>query len=165
MLEKNADLEALVDYLATDLDTAQLHVRGLTRVVDHLRQQRRTAVLGDHLQLTRIRELEQELRHDRAAWQSVEQSMLAKIKALEMELSDAYRKSYSRDASTPPTTQEQPKEQNPHDDPTLLQVDRHASRVHSTTRCNNFVDTKSSRPERCTQATSALWLSSVACSS
>ena len=78
LLEKNADLEALVDYLATDLDTAQLHVRGLTRVVDHLRQQRRTAVLGDpHMQLTRIRELEQELHHDRAAWQSVEQSMLA----------------------------------------------------------------------------------------
>ena len=47
-----------------------------------------------------------------------------KIEALEMELSDAYKKSYSRDAPTPPTTQEQPKEQNPHDDPTLLQVDK-----------------------------------------
>ncbi|CAK4725876.1 unnamed protein product, partial [Aphanomyces euteiches] len=88
---------------------------------DTLREQRKTAVLEVNAALTRIKELEEKLRHDRAAHQAVQDSFQATIDALQSELRNAYKKKMP---TLPEKTNEEFK--NDEDDPrlALLQLDK-----------------------------------------
>ncbi|KAG9406492.1 hypothetical protein AC1031_002811 [Aphanomyces cochlioides] len=133
LLEKNEDLEAQVDRLGTDLDRARFQQREAAMEADTLREQRKTAVLELNAALTRIKELEDQLRHDRAACQAVQDSFLATIDALQSELRNAYKKKIP----TLPETKQEHKKKPDEDDPrlALLQVDktRLEGRVEKTT--------------------------------
>ncbi|KAG9406453.1 hypothetical protein AC1031_002772 [Aphanomyces cochlioides] len=122
LLEKNEDLEAQVDRLGTDLDRARFQQREAAMEADTLREQRKTAVLELNAALTRIKELEDQLRHDRAACQAVQDSFLATIDALQSELRNAYKKKIP----TLPETKQEHKKKPDEDDPrlALLQVDK-----------------------------------------
>ncbi|KAF0743961.1 hypothetical protein Ae201684_001601 [Aphanomyces euteiches] len=114
LLEKNEDLEAQVD-------RARFQQREASMEADTLREQRKTAVLEVNAALTRIKELEEQLRHDRAAHQAVQDSFLGKIDALQSELRKAYKKTTQ---TLPEKTKEEFK--NDEDDPrlALLQLDK-----------------------------------------
>ncbi|CAK4678273.1 unnamed protein product, partial [Aphanomyces euteiches] len=114
LLEKNEDLEAQVD-------RARFQQREASMEADTLREQRKTAVLEVNAALTRIKELEEKLRHDRAAHQAVQDSFQATIDALQSELRNAYKKKMP---TLPEKTNEEFK--NDEDDPrlALLQLDK-----------------------------------------
>ncbi|KAH9078997.1 hypothetical protein Ae201684P_010275 [Aphanomyces euteiches] len=113
LLEKNEDLEAQVD-------RARFQQREASMEADTLREQRKTAVLEVNAALTRIKELEEQLRHDRAAHQAVQDSFLGKIDALQSELRKAYKK------TTQTLREDKRRIQNDEDDPrlALLQLDK-----------------------------------------
>ncbi|KAG9406353.1 hypothetical protein AC1031_002672 [Aphanomyces cochlioides] len=82
LLKNNQDLEAKVDRLTNDLDRAQVKRRELTMEVKTLRQQQKTTILEANTAHTRVKQLEHQLHHDRAACQAVEETLRAEMEAL-----------------------------------------------------------------------------------